>query len=127
MTDPIGDLATRIRNACSARKTLVRVPYSRIKAAIAQILVQQHYLKAANLDRKENVLNLEIEYDKSEPVLSGIERVSKPGKRFYADADHIKVPLAGRGITILSTNKGIVANKQAKDKRLGGEVLLRVW
>ena len=131
MSDPIADMLTRIRNANSAKHTTVDVPSSKIKAAIASILVKEGYLKGYEIieDGIKKTMRINIKYgrDRNEKVITGIKRISKPGLRVYASCDEMPKVLGGLGCAIVSTNKGIVTDKEARKLGVGGEVLAFVW
>ena len=126
MTDPIADMLTRIRNALVARHDEVEIPKSKIKEQIAKILKEEGYVTDYKVDDKNIVITLKYG-PKNQKVISGIKRISKPGLRVYAPTENMPVVLGGMGIAILSTNKGIMTNKQAKAANVGGEVLAYVW
>ncbi len=126
MTDPIADMLTRIRNALVARHDEVEIPKSKIKEEIARILTEEGYINGYKVN--DNALVISLKYGpKNQKVISGIKRISKPGLRVYAPTENMPVVLGGMGIAILSTNKGIMTNKQAKAANVGGEVLAYVW
>ena len=131
MSDPIADMLTRIRNANTAKHDTVDVPASKMKIAIADILVDEGYIAKYDLveDGSFKTLHITLKYgvDKNEKVISGIKRISKPGLRVYANTEDIPRVLGGRGIAILSTNKGVVTDKEARKLGVGGEVLCFVW
>ena len=130
ITDPIADLLTRVRNASSARHTTVDIPASNMKKAIAQILVDEGYVKAMNVvdDNKQGVITLTLKYNEDKtPVITGLRRVSKPGLRIYTSCEKMPKILRGLGTVIVSTSKGVMTGKQAKAQGLGGEVLAFVW
>jgi small subunit ribosomal protein S8 len=129
MTDPIADLLTRIRNGYNAHAETVTVPHSIQKQKIVEVLVEQNYLKAYELATVDNhkQLHLTLKYSGKQPAISTIERISTPGRRVYSPAAAIKSVLAGYGIRIISTNKGIMIDSQAKKHNLGGEVICKVW
>ena len=130
MTDPIADMLTRIRNALMVKKETVEVPSSNMKTAIANILLEEGYVKGVRLkeDGYNGVLVLTLKYtDKNQSVISGLERASKPGLRLYSGAANMPKVLGGYGIAIVSTNKGIMTDKQAKAQNVGGEVLCYVY
>ena len=131
MSDPIADMLTRIRNANTAKHDTVDVPASKMKIAIADILVDEGYIAKYDLveDGSFKTLHITLKYgvDKNEKVISGIKRISKPGLRVYANTEDIPRVLGGLGITILSTNKGVVTDKEARKLGVGGEVLCFVW
>jgi small subunit ribosomal protein S8 len=128
-TDPLADLCARIRNAYQVRHKSVAVPYSKIKEEIAKILVAEEYLKEMKVEGegKEKRLVLTLRYKDKEPVLTGIKRVSRPGRRLYTRADKIPVVLSGLGISIISTPQGLMTNRKAREKNLGGEIICCVW
>ena len=130
ITDPIADMLTRIRNANSAKHDTVSVPASNMKKAIAQILVDEGYIKSFKVieDGKQGVIEIALKYgpNKSQ-VLLGLRRVSKPGLRIYADVENMPKVMKGLGIAILSTSKGIITDKQARANNVGGEVLAFIW
>ena len=128
ITDPIADMLTRIRNATSARHSTVDVPTSGMKRAIAQILLDEGYIKAFELvdDGAQGMIHITLKSDK-EKAICGLRRVSKPGLRVYAGADELPRVLKGLGIAIVSTSKGIMTDKKARELNVGGEVLAFVW
>jgi len=131
MSDPISDMLTRIRNANRAKHTTVDVPSSREKVSIAEILVKEGYLTGFEVleDGPKKTMRIVLKYgrDKNEKVIAGIKRISKPGLRVYAGANEMPKVLGGLGIAIVSTNKGIVTDKEARNLGVGGEVLAFVW
>ena len=131
MSDPIADMLTRIRNANTAKHDTEDVPASKMKIAIADILVDEGYIAKYDLveDGSFKTLHITLKYgvDKNEKVISGIKRISKPGLRVYANTEDIPRVLGGLGIAILSTNKGVVTDKEARKLGVGGEVLCFVW
>jgi small subunit ribosomal protein S8 len=130
MTDPIADLLTRIRNAISARKASVDVPWSRQKEAIARALVAEGYLAgAAVVDAQpRKVLHIEPRYDaQRKPIITGIRRVSRPSLRVYVGVDEIPAVRRGLGVNVLSTPKGILVDRDARREKVGGEVICTVW
>ena len=130
ITDPIADLLTRIRNASCAKHPSVDVPASNLKKAICQILVDEGYIKSVQLieDSKQGTLRLTLKYqDNGQPVIAGLRRVSKPGLRVYVGADELPRVLRGLGIAIISTSKGVMTDKKARELHVGGEVLAFVW
>ena len=130
ITDPIADMLTRIRNANSAKHDTVDVPASNMKKAIAQILLEEGYIKNFQLidDGTQGVIRISLKYGAGkEKVISGLRRVSKPGLRVYAGADELPKVLRGLGIAIVSTSKGIMTDKKAREAHVGGEVLAFVW
>ena len=131
MSDPIADMLTRIRNANTAKHDTVDVPASKMKIAIANILVDEGYIVKYDLveDGAFKTIHITLKYgaDKNEKVISGIKRISKPGLRVYAGKDELPRVLGGLGTAILSTNQGVITDKEARAKGVGGEVLCFVW
>jgi len=130
MTDPIADMLTRIRNGSNAKHESVDVPASNMKKEIAQILLDEGFIKGYDVieDGKQGIIRIELKYGKhGEKVISGIKRISKPGLRVYVKSDEIPRVLGGLGIAILSTPKGVMTDKKARKERVGGEVLCYVW
>ena len=131
MTDPIADMLTRIRNANTAKHDTVDVPASKMKLAIANILLDEGYIKSYDVVENGVVktINITLKYGagKNERVISGLKRISKPGLRVYASKEDLPKVLGGLGIAIISTNKGILTDKQAKAQNVGGEVLAYIW
>ena len=130
ITDPVADMLTRIRNANSAKHETVDVPASNLKKAIAQILLDEGYIKSFTLvdNGNQGVIHITLKYlAKKQQVISGLRRVSKPGLRVYVGADELPRVLRGLGIAIISTSKGIMTDKAARAAHVGGEVLAFVW
>ena len=130
ITDPIADMLTRIRNANNAKHDTVDVPASNMKKAIAQILLEEGYIKNFQLidDGTQGVIRITLKYNAGkEKVLSGLRRVSKPGLRVYAGADERPRGLRGLGTAIVSTSKGVMTDKKAREAHVGGEVLAFIW
>ena len=130
ITDPIADMLTRIRNANNAKHDTVDVPASNMKKAIAQILLEEGYIKNFQLidDGTQGVIRITLKYNAgNEKVLSGLRRVSKPGLRVYAGADELPRVLRGLGTAIVSTSKGVMTDKKAREAHVGGEVLAFIW
>ena len=130
ITDPVADMLTRIRNANSAKHETVDVPASNLKKAIAQILLDEGYIKAFSVEENGNqgMIHITLKYlAKKQQVISGLKRVSKPGLRIYAGADELPKVLKGLGIAIVSTSKGVMTDKKARQLHIGGEVLAFVW
>jgi len=131
MSDPIADMLTRIRNANTAKHDTVDVPASKMKLAIANILLDEGYIAKYDLveDGAFKTIHITLKYgaDKSEKVISGLKRISKPGLRVYANTEDIPKVLGGLGTAIISTNKGVVTDKEARKLGVGGEVLCFVW
>ncbi|MGB9706702.1 MAG: 30S ribosomal protein S8 [Microgenomates group bacterium] len=131
ISDPIGDMLIRIKNGYLARKQLVEVPYSKMKEEIAKILVKEGYLKnvkcqISNVKWKKSLV-LTLKYEGKKPALEEVKQISKPGVRIYAKAGEIPKVKYGFGITIVSTSKGIMTDKEARKRNLGGEVICQVW
>jgi len=129
ITDPIADMLTRIRNASSAKHTSVDIPASNMKKAIAEILLQEGYIKNYQLinDGIQGMIKVTLKYNGSEKAITGLRRVSKPGLRVYAGADELPYVLRGLGVAIISTSKGVMTDKKARTANVGGEVLAFVW
>lgn len=128
MTDPIADMLTRIRNASNVHKKEVAVPYSKLKMAIANILVKNGYLdKAEEVKENHPQIILTLKYYNGQPAINSIKRISKPGHRRYIKNDEIKTVLSGFGLAILSTPKGLLSNMEAKNMHLGGELICEVY
>ena len=130
ITDPIADMLTRIRNAGTAKHETVDVPASKMKVAIAQILLDEGYIKSFQLidDGTQGIIRITLKYlANKERAIQGLKRVSKPGLRIYAGADELPQVLKGLGIAIISTSTGIMTDKQARKLHVGGEVLAFVW
>lgn len=130
ITDPIADMLTRIRNANNAKHETVDVPASNMKKAIAQILLDEGYIKNYQIvdDGTQGVIHITLKYNPGkEKVITGLRRVSKPGLRVYAGADELPKVLRGLGIAIVSTSKGVMTDKKAREAHVGGEVLAFVW
>ena len=129
MTDPIADMLTRIRNANQERHETVSIPGSKIKVQIAEILKNEGFVKGYTVEEdgvKKNIV-ITLKYKGNERVITGLKRISKPGLRIYAKVNEIPKVLNGLGIAILSTSQGIMTDKEARAKRVGGEVLAYVW
>ncbi|MCR5053968.1 MAG: 30S ribosomal protein S8 [Lachnospiraceae bacterium] len=131
MSDPIADMLTRIRNANTAKHDTVDIPASKMKVSIADILVNEGYIEKYDVVENGNFKDIRVTLkygaDKNEKIITGIKRISKPGLRVYAGKDEIPSVLGGLGIAILSTNKGIITDKEARKLQVGGEVLAFVW
>ena len=130
MTDPIADLLTRIRNATQARKATVDVPWSAQKAGIAKVLVAEGYLESASVvdEQPRRVLRIAIRYDeRRNPAITGIKRVSRPSLRVYVGVKDIPAVRKGLGVSVLSTPKGVLADRDARREKVGGEVICTVW
>ena len=130
ITDPVADMLTRIRNSNNAKHETVDVPASNMKKSIAQILLDEGYIKAFQVveDGTQGIIRIQLKYlAGKEKVISGLRRVSKPGLRVYAGADELPRVLKGLGIAIISTSKGVMTDKAARANHVGGEVLAFVW
>ena len=131
MSDPIADMLTRIRNANTAKHDTVDVPSSKMKLAIAEILLEEGYIKKYEVieDGVFKTMHITLKYgaDKNEKIISGIKRISKPGLRVYAGKEDMPKVLGGLGIAIVSTNQGVMTDKKARELGVGGEVLAFVW
>ena len=129
ITDPIADMLTRIRNANSAKHESVDVPASNMKKSIAQILLDEGYIKSYQIvdDGTQGVIHITLKYNGKDKVITGLRRVSKPGLRVYVGADELPRVLRGLGIAIVSTSKGVMTDKAARAAHVGGEVLAFVW
>lgn len=129
ITDPIADMLTRVRNAGTAKHATVDVPASNMKKAIAQILLDEGYVKNFQIvnDGAQGMIRITLKYNGGEKAISGLRRISKPGLRVYAGAEEIPYVLKGLGIAIISTPKGVMTDKKAREAHVGGEVLAFVW
>ena len=130
-SDPIADMLTRIRNANTAKHDTVDVPASKMKISIAEILVKEGYIKKYDMIDVDGIqmIHITLKYvaDKKEKIITGLKRISKPGLRVYAGKDELPKVLGGLGIAIVSTNKGVMTDKEARKANVGGEVLAFVW
>ena len=131
MSDPIADMLTRIRNANTAKHDTVDIPASKMKQAIADILLKEGYVKAVDVVEEGNfkTIRITLKYgaNKNEKILTGLKKISKPGLRVYASKDELPKVLGGLGTAIISTNKGVLTDKEARKENVGGEVLAFVW
>ena len=129
VTDPIADMLTRIRNALTAKHSDVKIPTSKVKSAIADILLEEGYIASVEkVDEGVNsYLNITLKYGAGKSVINGLKRVSKPGLRVYANCEELPKVLGGLGIAIISTSKGIMTDKQARTANVGGEVMAYIW
>ncbi len=130
ITDTIADLLTRIRNASTAKHATVDIPASNVKKAITEILLNEGYIKSYQVveDGKQGIIRITLKYDENRtPVISGIKRVSKPGLRIYSSCEDMPKVMKGLGVAIVSTSKGIVTDKAARELGVGGEILAFVW
>ncbi len=130
-SDPIADMLTRIRNANTAKHDTVDVPASKMKVSIAEILLKEGYIKKFDMVDVDGIkmIHITLKYgaDKKEKIITGLKRISKPGLRVYAGKDELPKVLGGLGIAIISTNKGVMTDKEARKENVGGEVLAFVW
>ncbi len=129
VNDPIADMITRIRNGAQARKSSVDIPASKMKISIADILKREGFIADYKVieDDKQGILRVTLKYFNAQHVITGIQRVSKPGRRIYSGASDIPAVRDGLGITIVSTSKGVMADHSARELNVGGEVLVKVW
>lgn len=131
MSDPIADMLTRIRNANTAKHDIVEVPSSKMKKAISEILLNEGYIKGFEVkeDGVKSTIRITLKYgkDKNEKIISGIKKISKPGLRVYADTHNLPKVLGGLGTAIISTNKGVITDKEARRLGVGGEVIAFIW
>ena len=131
MSDPIADMLTRIRNANTAKHDTVDVPASKMKISIAEILLKEGYIKSFELVDAGSFKNIHITLkygkDKNEKIITGLKRISKPGLRVYANTEELPKVLGGLGVAIISTNKGVITDREARKENVGGEVLCFVW
>jgi small subunit ribosomal protein S8 len=130
MTDPIADMLTRIRNANTVGHETVEIPASKIKRSIAEILLEEGYIKGFDVidDNKQGIIKVQMKYGANkERVISGIKKISKPGLKVYAKANEVPKVLGGLGIAIISTSKGVISDKEARKLGVGGEVICYVW
>jgi small subunit ribosomal protein S8 len=129
VTDPIADMITRIKNGAGAMLESVDIPASKVKLAVADILLREGYIKGYKFieDSKQGILRVNLKYHNSKHVVTGMDRISKPGRRVYIAANEIPKVMDGLGISVLSTSKGIMTNTKAKDLNIGGELLIKVW
>ncbi|MDD7347583.1 MAG: 30S ribosomal protein S8 [Clostridiales bacterium] len=130
MTDPIADMLTRIRNANTVGHETVNIPASKIKKSIAEILLEEGYIKGFEEidDNKQGIIKIDMKYGANkERVISGIKKISKPGLKVYAKADQVPKVLGGLGVAIISSSKGVVSDKKARELGVGGEVICYIW
>ena len=129
ITDPIADMLTRIRNANAQRHETVDVPASKMKKAIAEILFDEGYIKSFEEieDNSQGIIRITLKYVNKQKVISGLKRISKPGLRVYANKEELPQVLGGLGIALISTSKGIMTDKKARQEGIGGEVLAYIW
>ena len=129
ITDPIADMLTRIRNANAQRHESVDVPASKLKKSIAEILLDEGYIKSFEEieDNSQGIIRITLKYVNKQKVISGLKRISKPGLRVYANKEELPRVLGGLGIALISTSKGIMTDKKARQEGIGGEVLAYIW
>lgn len=129
ITDPIADMLTRIRNANAQRHETVDVPSSKLKKSIAEILLEEGYIKSFEEieDNLQGIIRITLKYVNKQKVISGLKRISKPGLRVYANKGELPQVLGGLGIALISTSKGIMTDKKARQEGIGGEVLAYIW
>lgn len=129
MSDPIADLLTRVRNGMMARQSEVEMPASKLKANVAAVLKSEGYINGYEVqpDDKQGVLRIQLKYKANKAVIEGLKRVSKPSCRVYVAHDAIPKVLSGLGVNILSTPKGVMSDKEARQQKVGGEILCAVW
>lgn len=128
ITDPISDMLTRIRNASAVKKAEVVLPYSNVKFAIAKILMETSYIESADKeDAEKGQIRIKLKYNEKQPAIKLIKRISKPGRRVYRGKDDLPRVLNGIGIAIISTSCGIMTDKEARKRKLGGEVICEVY
>lgn len=129
-TDPIADFLSRIRNAIHARKDRVEVPWSRLKESVSKVLQEEGFLGEYSVIEEEQraILRLWLRYDaKGQPIVNGLKRISRPGRRVYVGADEVPLVQNGLGINVLSTSRGVLVDRHARKMRIGGEILCSVW
>ncbi|MCF8259541.1 MAG: 30S ribosomal protein S8 [Melioribacteraceae bacterium] len=129
VTDPIADYLTRVRNAVKARKRFVDIPSSNMKLQLSEILKSNNFIRdfAVTEDNKQNILRVFLKYVDGTPSISGLKKISRPGLRRYVGKDDIPRVLNGLGIAIISTSKGLLSDKQAKNESIGGEIICHIW
>jgi small subunit ribosomal protein S8 len=129
VTDPIADFLTRVRNALHAKKKYVDIPSSKMKLKMTEILKENSFIKDFNVieDTKQNIIRIHLKYKNGEPSISGLKKISTPGLRSYVGKEDLPRVLNGLGLAILSTSKGLLTDKQAKNESVGGEVICHIW
>ncbi len=130
MTDPLADMLTRVRNASAVKHESVDVPASNIKKEVARILLEEGFVKSYDVieDGKQGIIRIQLKYSRdNEKVITGIKRISKPGLRVFAKKDDVPKVLGGLGVAVISTSKGLITDKQAREQGVGGEVIAYVW
>ncbi len=127
--DPIADMLTSIRNSQAVLKETVKIPFSKVKFEIAKILEKNGFIKKVEKKGRgiKRLLEIKLKYDDKEPVISSLKRISKPGQRIYIGAKEIRPVRSGYGISIISTSEGLMTNKEARRKNIGGEVICQIW
>jgi len=127
MTDPIADMLTRIRNAVMVNKSEVCIPYSRLKERIAETLAKENYIDKYEVVEEGKVLKVFLKYNEKKAAISHIKRISKPGNRVYVSKNNIPEILNGYGLAVISTSSGIMTNREAREKKIGGELICEIW
>jgi small subunit ribosomal protein S8 len=129
MTDPIADYLTRVRNAINAGRKRVDIPASKLKRELSKLLVEQKLIAGFTevKDGERLLLRIQLKYHEGQPVIGGLDRISRPGLRRYVDADSIPRVLGGLGFAVISTSKGLMTDRQAREAKVGGEVLCEIW
>lgn len=129
MSDPLADMLTRVRNAGMVKIETVDMPLSKVKVNVARILKEEGYINDYHIDESgpQGTLSIDLKYDQNGRVITGLRRVSKPGRRMYVKSDNIPKVMSGLGIGIISTSQGVVTDRQARKMRVGGELLCEVW
>ena len=129
MSDPLADMLTRVRNAGMVKIETVDMPLSKVKVNVARILKEEGYINDYHIDESgpQGTLSIDLKYDQNGRVITGLRRVSKPGRRMYVKADNIPKVMSGLGIGIISTSQGVFTDRQARKMRVGGELLCEVW
>ena len=129
VTDPISDFLTRIRNASNAKKIRVDIPASKMKISLTEILKKQNFIRDYKIfeDNKQNLISIILRYTDGEPAIGGLKRVSTPGLRLYKNAKDLPRVLNGLGIAVISTSKGLLTDKEARQQSMGGEVVCYIW
>lgn len=129
VTDPISDFLVRIRNAAKAKKLRVEIPASKMKVGLAEILKKENYIHDFTLveDNKQNVIKIQLKYRDGSSAITGLKRISKPGLRIYKDSEKLPRVLNGLGTAVISTSKGLMTDKEARNQSIGGEVICYIW
>ncbi len=129
LTDPIADMLTRVRNAILIRTEKVDIPASKMKVEIAKILKEEGFIKSYKIlkDKKQGILRMALKYTNSEPMITGLKRISKPGRRVYVGKDEMPKVMGGVGVAIITTSKGILTDRECRQEGVGGEILCHVW